>query len=216
MTGLLGRLFAVAEAYPELKANTNFLQLQDQLCEHRDRAAGRSALLQRDRSRPEFHHPELPAVVDRAADGLYRGALLPGRGPGDPKRAESVVRPSGGLTCASSGGTLAALLALHSCCRSRGRADSALSQRRPGPEGQLDRGHRDDRRPGRERPHQPRHLSRLPDPLSRAERHAIPRPLHLRRRDSRRSPVKASVGPSGTGMRIKLGDPDSLRVRRRA
>jgi LemA protein len=31
MTGLLGRLFAVAEAYPELKANTNFLQLQEQL-----------------------------------------------------------------------------------------------------------------------------------------------------------------------------------------
>ena len=31
MTGLLGRLFAVAEAYPELKANTNFLQLQDEL-----------------------------------------------------------------------------------------------------------------------------------------------------------------------------------------
>ena len=31
MTGILGRLFAVAEAYPELKANTNFLQLQDQL-----------------------------------------------------------------------------------------------------------------------------------------------------------------------------------------
>ena len=31
MTGLLGRIVAVAEAYPELKANTNFLQLQDQL-----------------------------------------------------------------------------------------------------------------------------------------------------------------------------------------
>jgi LemA protein len=31
MTGMLGRLFAVAEAYPELKTNTNFLQLQDQL-----------------------------------------------------------------------------------------------------------------------------------------------------------------------------------------
>jgi LemA protein len=31
MTGLLGRLFAVAEAYPELKAYTNFLQLQEQL-----------------------------------------------------------------------------------------------------------------------------------------------------------------------------------------
>lgn len=31
MTSLLGRLFAVAEAYPELKASTNFLQVQDQL-----------------------------------------------------------------------------------------------------------------------------------------------------------------------------------------
>ena len=28
---MVGRLFAVAEAYPELKANTNFLQLQDEL-----------------------------------------------------------------------------------------------------------------------------------------------------------------------------------------
>ena len=31
MTGMLGRLMAVAEAYPDLKANTNFLELQDQL-----------------------------------------------------------------------------------------------------------------------------------------------------------------------------------------
>jgi len=31
LTGALGRLIAVAEAYPELKSNANFLQLQDQL-----------------------------------------------------------------------------------------------------------------------------------------------------------------------------------------
>lgn len=31
MTGLLGRLMAVAENYPELKANQNFLELQEQL-----------------------------------------------------------------------------------------------------------------------------------------------------------------------------------------
>ncbi|MHB8633805.1 MAG: LemA family protein [Thermoplasmatota archaeon] len=31
LTAALGRLFAIAEAYPELKANTNFLQLQDEL-----------------------------------------------------------------------------------------------------------------------------------------------------------------------------------------
>jgi LemA protein len=33
LTGALKSLFAVAEAYPELKANTNFLQLQSQLQE---------------------------------------------------------------------------------------------------------------------------------------------------------------------------------------
>lgn len=31
LTGALGRLFAVAEAYPDLKANTNFMQLQSEL-----------------------------------------------------------------------------------------------------------------------------------------------------------------------------------------
>lgn len=33
----LGRLFAVAEAYPDLKANTNFLQLQSELAETENR-----------------------------------------------------------------------------------------------------------------------------------------------------------------------------------
>jgi LemA protein len=38
----LGRLFAVAEAYPQLQANQNFLALQQQLTETEDRiAAGR-------------------------------------------------------------------------------------------------------------------------------------------------------------------------------
>jgi len=36
LQGALGRLFAVAEAYPELKANTNFLALQQQLAEIED------------------------------------------------------------------------------------------------------------------------------------------------------------------------------------
>ena len=33
MTGMLGRLMAVAEAYPQLKADANFRQLQDELSE---------------------------------------------------------------------------------------------------------------------------------------------------------------------------------------
>jgi LemA protein len=36
MTGMLGRLMAVAEAYPQLKADANFRQLQDELTEVED------------------------------------------------------------------------------------------------------------------------------------------------------------------------------------
>ena len=39
LTGLLSRLFAVAEAYPDLKANTNFLQLQEELRNTEDKIA---------------------------------------------------------------------------------------------------------------------------------------------------------------------------------
>jgi LemA protein len=39
LTQALGRLFAVAEAYPDLKANQNFLELQRQLSETEDRIA---------------------------------------------------------------------------------------------------------------------------------------------------------------------------------
>lgn len=37
LTSALGRLFAVAEAYPELKANTNFIELQKELTETEDK-----------------------------------------------------------------------------------------------------------------------------------------------------------------------------------
>jgi LemA protein len=39
LTQALGRLFAVAEAYPDLKANTNFLELQGQLAETENKIA---------------------------------------------------------------------------------------------------------------------------------------------------------------------------------
>jgi LemA protein len=40
LTGALGRLMAVAEAYPDLKANQNFLQLQGELSQIENRIAG--------------------------------------------------------------------------------------------------------------------------------------------------------------------------------
>jgi LemA protein len=39
LTAALGRLFAVAEAYPELKASQNFLRLQDDLTDTEDKIA---------------------------------------------------------------------------------------------------------------------------------------------------------------------------------
>ena len=36
LTGALGKMFALAEAYPDLKANTNFLKLQDELSKLED------------------------------------------------------------------------------------------------------------------------------------------------------------------------------------
>jgi LemA protein len=39
LTGALGRLFAIAEAYPDLKANQNFLSLQDELSHTENKVA---------------------------------------------------------------------------------------------------------------------------------------------------------------------------------
>src|SRR5665213_976890 len=43
LTGALGRLFAVAEAYPDLKANQNFLQLQGELTDIENKLAAARA-----------------------------------------------------------------------------------------------------------------------------------------------------------------------------
>ena len=39
LTGALGKLFAVAEAYPQIKANENFTQLQKELSDTEDKVA---------------------------------------------------------------------------------------------------------------------------------------------------------------------------------
>jgi len=58
MTAMLGRLFAVAEAYPELKADANFRELRTQ--QPGERAPVGAALLQRHRARPEYPRLFLP------------------------------------------------------------------------------------------------------------------------------------------------------------
>ena len=144
MTSLLGRLMVVAEAYPDLKASQNFQDLQERALGDRGRAAERAPLLQCDRSRLEHDRPELPAGPHRASVRLQGGALLRGRGSGDPKRSQGVVRTPGGLAMAFVRRLLAALLLLGAATAARrGRAHPPLRQRRPDPEGSLARGHRD-------------------------------------------------------------------------
>ena len=53
LTQTLGRLFAVAEAYPDLKANQNFLALQQELDLDRGPHRRRPPLLQRQRARAQ-------------------------------------------------------------------------------------------------------------------------------------------------------------------
>ena len=103
MTGVLGRLFAVAEAYPELKANTNFLQLQDQLANIETELQGARRYYNATVRDLEFHDPELPADLDRAADGVCRRAFLSGRRSRDPKRSQGFVLQAGGLRCGKAG-----------------------------------------------------------------------------------------------------------------
>ena len=95
MTGLLGRLFAVAEAYPELKANTNFLQLQDQLASIETELQGSRRYYNatvRDLNSTIQSFP--PSLIARPA-GLHRRAVLPGRRSGDPERTQgSFARPA--------------------------------------------------------------------------------------------------------------------------
>ena len=54
MRGALGRLFAVAEAYPELRASENFKRAPGGALRHRGQDRGRAALLQQ--RRPAVQH----------------------------------------------------------------------------------------------------------------------------------------------------------------
>ncbi len=62
LTGALRQLFAVAEAYPDLKANTNFTQLQASL-EDTENKISYARELQRLRAQLQQRHSTFPAVI---------------------------------------------------------------------------------------------------------------------------------------------------------
>jgi LemA protein len=76
LTGALGRLFAVAEAYPDLKANTNYLELQRELSDIENKLAAarrffNSAVSEFNAVRRQFPTVLFAAMVGFATDKLF-------------------------------------------------------------------------------------------------------------------------------------------------
>ena len=70
MTAMLGRLFAVAEAYPDLKADENFRQLQTDLTETEDKLAAARRFFNNAVSEYNAALQSFPAVLFSSAFGF--------------------------------------------------------------------------------------------------------------------------------------------------
>ena len=79
LSGALGKLFAVAEAYPELKASDNFRELQAELTDTEDKIAAAPPLLQLGRRRTTRGFRALALLVAGAL-GFRARVLRHGRG----------------------------------------------------------------------------------------------------------------------------------------
>jgi LemA protein len=70
LTGALGRLMAVAEAYPDLKANQNFLQLQGELADLENKIAAARRFFNNAVSEYNASIQRFPAVLIAGAAGF--------------------------------------------------------------------------------------------------------------------------------------------------
>ncbi len=70
LSGALGKLFALGEAYPELKANTNFLSLQGELADVEDKLAAARRALNAASARYNGARESFPAVLVAGALGF--------------------------------------------------------------------------------------------------------------------------------------------------
>ena len=77
LQGALRQLFALAEAYPDLKANQNFQQLQSELADLENKIAAARRFF---RGRVQRHARELPGRAVRPVDGLRPTGVLQPRG----------------------------------------------------------------------------------------------------------------------------------------
>jgi LemA protein len=76
VTGALKTLFAVAEAYPDLKANTNFMQLQGRITELENKIAGQRTTYNTDVNDYNIRIAQIPANFVAGFMGLQTHALF--------------------------------------------------------------------------------------------------------------------------------------------
>ena len=79
LTGALKSIFALSEAYPDLKANQNFLNLQEELTSSEDRIAYARQFYNDTVNRYNTKIQTFPTVVDRRRVQLHRARVLRGR-----------------------------------------------------------------------------------------------------------------------------------------
>ncbi len=91
ITGALKNLFALSEAYPDLKANQNFLELQEELTVHRGQDRLLAAVLQRHREPLQHQDPDLPIGRGRRDPALHAQGVLRGRGRRTRSRQRAVL-----------------------------------------------------------------------------------------------------------------------------
>jgi LemA protein len=81
LTAALGRLFAVAEAYPDLKANQNFLQLQRDLTDTEDRVAASRRFYNANVRALNTKVETVPANLVASVFGVVRAEYFEAEGP---------------------------------------------------------------------------------------------------------------------------------------
>ena len=76
LSGALRQLFALSEAYPDLKANQNFQQLQTELSRPREQDRRRAPLLQQRGAGIQHRHPAVPGRAARRPARLHAEGIL--------------------------------------------------------------------------------------------------------------------------------------------
>ena len=92
LTGALGRLFAVAEAYPQLRATENFQQLQAELTNTEDQIAGARRIYNGNVQDYNTRIQTFPGVVFAGMFGFIEARVLRARVAGRPRGSVRLVR----------------------------------------------------------------------------------------------------------------------------